>query len=160
MKFLPVGPWTVQSLFSWNLGLWSWFCLVSFSWDLKLQHLTAVKSVPDLHISSQIFLVCKWHINFSIICVRMWITRVCIMYGLCPACCPFNRFWSSKADFISELYEVFWQSDKVWDIFIFFPVMHHGKHNVSQTAMWLFRHILHQQLGGQKVLLANYDYQT
>lgn len=44
--------------------------------------------------------------------------------------------------------------------FIFFLVKHHGKQYVSRTVMWLFSHIIHQQLGRQKVLLANYDHQT
>lgn len=61
--------------------------------------------------------------------------------------CPFSWSWSNKADLISELYEIFWQSDKIWDFFIFFLVTHHGKHNMSQTDMWLFGHFINSLAG-------------
>lgn len=94
--------------------------------DLKFHHLTAtaVKAVPDLHITSQFFLVCRYWVQQSIFACQLSVTYVrklsSVQAGISwIACallwCHFNRYWSNTANLISELHYVLWQINKIWD---------------------------------------------
>lgn len=80
---------------------------------------------------------------------------------LVPCCvAPSTDIGATQVIWFQNYMRYFDSLEKIWDFVIFFLVVHHRKHNGNQTVMWLFSHVLHQQLSRQKVPLPNYVYLT